>query len=428
MSTGSPSPRRAAYGLAVLTLLGFVLTTDMTLTALMMEPMKRDLALSDVQVALLQGTAFGLALGIASIPMGRLIDRYSRRLLISLGVACWTAALTTIALSSDLATLMAARVVLGVVAALVVPAGFSLAADLYPVDRRSFATSLLVVGQAMGQGAGMLGGGLAYDMLVGWSGAGIALPLAPWRMLYLGASVIGLVLLILLAFFREPVRQEITASAVMLRAAVADLWSYRQFLVPLLVGLMFAQVTIQAASIWASPLLIRRGLTPGEFAGWMSAVLLGGGILGALAGGWFAEVGRRRVGRRGVLIPAALFSLVIAPGSLFVLSRELLPFAALLTLNIFAGAVVATIGCIAVTLVIPNEIRGLALGTNTFVTAVFGAAGAPTAVAVVSTLLGGEAWLSVSFVVVCVPSALASFACFIIAYFRNRQVPLNQLV
>ncbi len=415
MSDGYPSPRRAAYGLAVLTLLGFVLTTDMTLTALMMEPMKRDLALSDVQVALLQGTAFGLALGIASIPMGRLIDRFPRRMLITIGVAGWTAALVTISLSSQLEAIILARVVLGIVAALVVPAGFSLAADLYPAEQRSFATSLLVVGQALGQGAGMLGGGLAFDMLVSWAASGVALPLPPWRLLYLAAASIGLALLALLAFLREPARQEGASSTVLLPAAISSLWSFRRFLIPLLLGLMFAQITIQAASIWASPMLIRRGLTPGSFAGWMSAVLLAGGILGALSGGWLAEAGRRSGGRRGVLLPAAIFALAIAPASLFAIMDGLLPFAALLAANIFAGAVVATIGVIAITLVIPNDVRGLALGTNTFVGAIFGAAGAPAAVALFSGWLGGEAWLGVAFVVLCVPSAIAAATCFALA-------------
>lgn len=415
MTIAYPARGSAAYALVVLTLLGFTLTTDITLSALMMEPMKRDLAISDVQAALLQGTAFGLALGLASLPMGRLIDRFSRRALIGLGVAAWTVALMMIALSSSLVTIVVARAMLGVVAALVVPAGFSIAADLFPAERRSFATSLLVVGQALGQGAGMLGGGLVYDLLGRWSAAGAALPLVPWRMLYSGAAMVGVVLLVLIAFMREPARQECAAPTRLLRGAFLRLWAHRTFLIPLLFGLMFAQITIQAASIWASPMLIRRGLTPGAFAGWMSVVLLGGGVLGAIAGGWLAEAGRVHAGRRGVLLPAVVSALAIAPASLFAVVHDLLPFALLLGVNIFAGAVVATVGVIAITLVIPNEVRGLALGTNTFVAAVFGAAGAPAVVALLSRTLGGEAWLGVAYISVCVPSAVAAALCFVAA-------------
>lgn len=400
-----PSSGRAAYGLIVLVLLGFVLTTDMTLTAILIEPMKRELRLTDVQVALLQGTAFGLALGVASLPMGRLIDQVSRRLLIAVGLFAWTGALAAIGLAGSVSTLVVARAVLGVVAALVVPAAFSMAADLYPAERRSVATSLLVAGQALGQGFGMLAGGIAFDALTRQAATGLPSPFAPWRILYLVAALLGLVLLILLVFLREPARQERREAGTTALAAARGLWAFRHFLIPLMLGLLFAQITIQAASIWAAPLLIRRGVTPGGFAGWMSAVLLGGGIVGSLAGGWLAEWGRRRAGRMGVMLPATLFAVAIAPASLFAVVHPLPLFAMLLTIDVFAGAVVATIGVIAVTLVIPNEVRGLALASNTFAAAIFGAAGAPLLVALLSRSLGGEAWLGVAFACICVPSA-----------------------
>ena len=401
-----PSRGRAAAGIIFLSLLGFVLTTDITLTALLAEPMKRDLGLSDVQVALLQGTAYGLALGFASLPAGRMIDRISRRFLLGCGLVAWTGALATIGTAEDFGTLIVGRMALGLVAALVVPAAFSMAADLYPPERRSVSTSLLVVGQALGQGCGVLVGGLAFDALTRAAAAGDFIAVAPWRALYLAAAVIGAALLALLALVSEPARQERRQDGANLRTAVSELWLYRGFLTPLLLGLLFAQVTIQAVSIWSSPLLIRRGLTPGQFAGWLGAVLLVGGIAGALAGGWLAELGRRMGGRTGVLIPAMLLALLIAPASIFPLMASLNAFAGLLVVHIFAGAVVATIGVIAVTMVIPNEIRGLALGFNTFASAVFGAAGAPAVVALISRAMGGEAMLPTAFASVCVPSAI----------------------
>ncbi len=419
MSTPYPSPWRARYALIVLTLLGFVLTTDMTLTALLMEPMKRDMALSDLQVALLQGTAYGLALGVASLPMGRLIDRASRRTLIAIGIVGWTGALIAIGMAGSSMTVMAARLVLGLVAALVVPAAFSLVADLYPPERRSTATSLLVVGQATGQGFGMYAGGTAFDALT----IANALPfgLSPWRLLYLLAAMLGLVVLALLAGLREPARQERRDTDGTLGSAARELWQYRGFLLPLILGLLFIQITIQAASIWVSPLLIRRGLTPGAFAGWLGLILLFGGVLGALAGGRLAELGRRRGGRSGVLLPAALVCVAIAAASLFPTMGSLTAFAVLFGLHIFCGAVVATIGVIAVTLAIPNEIRGLALGVNTFAAAVFGAAGAPIAVALLSRTLGGEAMLGLAFAGICIPCALMACVSLIVAAAPHRR-------
>jgi MFS family permease len=294
-----PSPGRAAFGIVFLALLGFVLTTDITLTALLAEPMKRDLELTDVQLALLQGTAYGLALGLASLPAGRLIDRVSRRLLLGVGLVAWTGALIVIGLANSFALVIVGRMGLGLVAALVVPAAFSFAADLYPPERRSVSTSLLVVGQALGQGCGVLFGGLAFDALTGMARSGELAGMAPWRVLYLAAALIGGVLLLLHAFTREPARHERREQTSGLRLALTELWTFRRFFFPLLFGLLFAQVTIQAAAIWSSPLLIRRGLTPGGFAGWLGAILLFGGIAGALAGG------DRTTSRRSARRPAA---------------------------------------------------------------------------------------------------------------------------
>ena len=93
----------------------------------------------------------------------------------------------------------------------------------------------------------------------------------------------------------------------------------------------------------------------------------------------------------------------------------------LLTLDIFAGAVVATAGAIAITLVLPNEIRGLAMGVDSCASAIFGAAGAPTAVALLSRYLGGEQHLGPAFVMICVPSALLSAVCLVFAM-RNGEL------
>lgn len=409
MTPPFPTPVRAAYAIVVLTLLGFILTTDITLTALLIEPMKRDMALSDMQVALMQGTAYGLALGFASLPMGRLIDRRSRRMLLTIGIVAWTGALVVIATAPSLWVVLAGRLMLGIVAALVVPATFSLGADLYAPARRSRATSLLVVGQALGQGFGMFAGGKAFDAL---TRANIQpFGLAPWRVLYLMAAMLGVIVLVLLLGLREPVRQERKAEQGKLSVALSQIWQYREFLFPLIIGLLFAQVAIQAAAVWVSPLLIRRGLTPGMFAGWLSVILLFAGVLGALSGGWLAEVGRVRAGLTGALRPGALIALTMVPASLFAVAAPLPFFASLFALHVFSGAIVATIGIIAVTLVIPNDIRGLALGINTFAAAVFGAAGAPAGVALISDALGGENMLGVAVAALCVPSALLGAAC-----------------
>lgn len=423
-----PSPARARYALLALSVLGFFLSMDITLTTLLIEPMKRDMSLTDLEVGLLQGTAFGLALGIASIPAGRLIDRTVRMRLLIGGLCAWIAAMIVTGLAPNFLSLVVGRAILGANAALLVPAAFSLAADLYPPERRSVATSLLVVGQATGQGIGILAGGLAFDRLTGWHEADpdLLFGLPPWRLLYLAAALLGIVILLLLAPIREPARQEQKDQSGKTSVALRELWQYRGFLLPLIVALLLSQVTIQAASVWATPILIRNHhLTPGQFAGWLSAVLLIGGIAGAAGSGLLGKLGQLYGGRAGVLVPAVIAALAIAPLSLFGMTTSVPLFAVMLTAHIFAGAVVATLGVIAITLNIPNEVRGLALGTNTLLTAIFAGATAPPLIALVSSSFGGESQLGVAIAALCVPCAMGAALCFTrtIRFFRRQVHP-----
>ena len=89
----APVPAFPWGAVATLALVGFVTATDVSLTTVLLEPMKRELAFSDVQIGLIQGTAFGLAFGIGAFPMGRLIDRANRSRLLLAALMLWMAAL-----------------------------------------------------------------------------------------------------------------------------------------------------------------------------------------------------------------------------------------------------------------------------------------------------------------------------------------------
>lgn len=418
-----PSPGQARRGVASLAATGFFLSMDITLTTLLIEPMKLDMGLTDVQIGLVQGTAFGLAFGLSSVPLGRLIDRGNRVRLLGLGLGLWIAAMMVTGAASNFAVLILARMILGVVAALLIPAALSLIADLYPPEGRSVATSLFVVGQAGGQAFGVLAGGVAFDAITAFQASHpeAMLGLPAWRALFIGAALLGMAPCALLATVREPARQEQESRGITAAGALRELWTYRHFLIPLLAAMLFTQITMQATSVWTPAVLTRRfGLSPGQFAGWLSAIMLAGGIAGALAGGRLGEAGRRRGGRSGVLLPAMVAALAIAPLSLFALAPTVPLLGTLLAANIFAGAGIATLGVIAITLNFPNEIRGLALGSNVLCSTLFGTATAPAAIALLSQAMGGEAMLGLAIAMLCTPAALLSALCFLVAMRYDR--------
>src|SRR5260370_34980769 len=85
-SSTYPSSFAAWYSVAVLMLMYIFSFIDRTTISLIVEPMKRDLQISDTQIGMLQGLAFALLYTFLGLPIARLSDRHSRRAIIAAGV------------------------------------------------------------------------------------------------------------------------------------------------------------------------------------------------------------------------------------------------------------------------------------------------------------------------------------------------------
>ena len=107
---------------------------DRQILALMIEPIKRDLGLSDTQFSLLHGLAFSLFYAFG-IPIALLADRYSRPRIIAIGVAFWSLATAVCGLSRNFAQMFLARIGVGVGEAALSPATYSMLSDMFPRDR-----------------------------------------------------------------------------------------------------------------------------------------------------------------------------------------------------------------------------------------------------------------------------------------------------
>src|SRR5271168_846240 len=89
-SSPYPSSFAAWYSVAVLMLMYIFSFIDRTTISLIVEPMKRDLQISDIQMGLLQGTAFALFYTFRGLPIARRSDRHSRLAIIAGGVFIWS--------------------------------------------------------------------------------------------------------------------------------------------------------------------------------------------------------------------------------------------------------------------------------------------------------------------------------------------------
>jgi MFS family permease len=142
----------AAYRmLGVLVLAYIVAFLDRQIIALLVAPIQVSLKLSDFQIALLQGPAFSLAFCIATLPVGVIVSRWSRRNVLICGVSFWSIGTVFCGLVDSFHMLFAARMIVGLGEATLAPAAYTLIVDAFPRERIIRALSIFTM-------AGILGG------------------------------------------------------------------------------------------------------------------------------------------------------------------------------------------------------------------------------------------------------------------------------
>jgi MFS family permease len=349
---------------------------------------KLDLGLSDLRMSLLQGLAAAIPIAIFSFPIGRLTDRSNRTRLLAALAALWTIGILLAVWAPGFNSLFVARMLTGVGTFCAVPVAISISADMSDAGTRGRAMILIafgnVIGAALAFGAGGgLFGALTKQPLLG---------LAPWRGVHLVFGIASLALLATLALLREPERHELgEAAGAPLREAIGEVWGKRGLLIPLFIGQVSVVMADVAAGVWAAPVLGRNyHQSPEQFGGWLGLAVLLGGLLGAALGGVAADLGHKSKYPNGILIGAVATALLSIPGAFFPIMPDTLGFGLLLGLLLLCGAATGLITSAALTVLIPNEIRGICLGAFIVVSAVVGLGVAPTLVSVISEMLGGE--------------------------------------
>src|SRR5271154_4129192 len=122
VSSSYPWAFAAWYSVAVLMLMYIFSFIARTTISLLVEPMKRDLHISDTQIGMLQGLAFALLYTFLGLPIARLSDRHNRKAIIAAGVFVWSIMATTCGLARTALQLFMARIGVGVGEAALSPA------------------------------------------------------------------------------------------------------------------------------------------------------------------------------------------------------------------------------------------------------------------------------------------------------------------
>ena len=131
-SSAWPSAARGWAVAALLALASIGSQFDRTVINLMVEPLKAAFTLDDTHFGMLQGVAFGIFYVIACVPIGRLADRYQRRLILAAGIGLFSVFACLSGLARSYTQLFLTRIGVAVGEASLTPAGLSMLSDLFP--------------------------------------------------------------------------------------------------------------------------------------------------------------------------------------------------------------------------------------------------------------------------------------------------------
>ena len=364
-------------------LVAYILSfVDRQILSLMVEPIKQDLGLSDLQVGLLQGLAFALLYAVVSIPIGMLADRISRRRIIAVGVLFWSACTALCGFAGSYAHLFMARMGVGLGEASLSPSAHSWLSDAYPPAQLSRAMAIYNLGITIGGGLALLVGGAVVDM-VAEQGAlilpGIG-PMPTWRAAFLLVALPGVLVAALVFLAREPARRAgWTKAGMPFRAALSHLRAHWRTFAAIYGNSTLLSIMGYGLAAWYPTLLIRTfDMTPGQASLRLGLIYLLLGSLGSLAGGFAAEkLSLRGVRDANLRITMILALLCLIPAVLAPLMSSatlLLMFFSVLTFcfNGYFGCSLAAIQLAtppsmratgAALFLLANSLVGLSLGT-----------------------------------------------------------------
>ena len=374
-------PAAATYALSLLFFVSFFNYMDRMVLAVLVEPIKAELGLSDSQLGLLTGFAFAALYATLGIPLARLADKKSRVIILSACLVLWSAMTAATGLARNFWQLFVIRMGVGVGEAGCVPSAHSMIGDLFPPEKRAFAISVFQAGGLAGLSGGLMLTGVLADQL-------------GWRLALCVVGVPGIVLgLIILFTLKEPQRRSAPASdrpdasGETARVAITSLLK-RPALLHLTLGLAVGSFATYGLTQWIPAFFIRsHGLSLTQIGVWSGLAAGIGGILGVLAGGVGAVKLLQKDRRWELWIPAIAY----AGSAPFYIAVFLCPSPYLaIVIKVAATFIAASGGGVALSAIQsfaePHR-RATAVSLVLFLSSLLGLGAGPFAVGLISDLL-----------------------------------------
>lgn len=384
-----PSLKEAWFVVIVLSIASIVSWIDRQIINLLVEPIKADLGLTDVQISLLQGISFALLYAIMALPLAWIADRHNRKWVILGGLICWSAATFSSGLAMGFAVLFITRMLVGIGEATLAPAGFSMISDYFSKQKLPAAVSVFTGSGFIGSGFALMVGGVLYAQLEAMGPQTLPFgTFVPWQLTFMAVSLLSIPVFFLLLLIREPERRDdnvvlATDDAPPALEVVGFLWGHVRVFAPLMIGFACFAATQYGIGSWAPSFFIRvHDWTQLEVGKYFGPVVMLAGIGGVVVSGFLAE----RWLAKGIIdatirLPVYAILLAIPCGIAFPLvSSEWLALV-LLGLVIFLGTVPFGAGVSSFPLITPNRMRAQVVAFYLLVANLLGYSAGPLLIA-----------------------------------------------
>ena len=394
------TPAQAWYAVAILTIANVSGFVDRQILSLLVEPIKRDLHVTDTQVSLLMGLGFVVFYSVLGLPIGRWVDRGHRPRIVALGAAVWSLMTVLTGTARSYTHLFIARIGVGAGEATLGPAAVSIIADAFPRKQLGVAMSTYMMGTFAGSGVAYALGAYVVGRMdrPGMVTLPVVGDIFPWQLVFFFVGLPGLLVALLALTIREPRALTATSASTDKEAAVpmAHVWAYvranARTIAALSLGFACSASVNYGVGAWLATFLIRTHGWTVEQAGLLQGALtVTLGPIGVLLGGRLTDAWSKRGHtdaplRVGML--AALGMLVFA--SVYPQVPNVTVVAALLVpVNIFAAMPWGAANA-AIAEAMPARMRGQGSAVYQLVVNLLSGALGPTAVALLTDRVFGD--------------------------------------
>ncbi|MDB5581495.1 MAG: major facilitator superfamily 1 [Bradyrhizobium sp.] len=265
--------------------------------SLMIDPIKAHYKLSDSEIGLINGIAFGLIYSLMGLPLGLLADRWSRKGTIALGVGVWSIATALCGLSSSATQFGIARTLVGAGEAGLAPAAYGIIHDRFTPRTRSRAMSVFQMGAVFGAGLAFIVAGAVYRyFLEGGRSFAVMDGLDAWQKTFIALAAPGVPYILLLCLLRDRVVARPTGGQ-------SAKWDYSGVAANLpryallFLGMGGISIASSAFLTWMPTIISREfGWSPSRVGAAYGMILLTLSPAGLFLGGWLSDllVGRGR--------------------------------------------------------------------------------------------------------------------------------------